>query len=172
MRVFAASSIERFEDVEKLVAELSGIRGSKPVRTPELHLTYRFFGELDGRALEATREEFRKIQGSAFELKILGIDAFPRVSSANVLFLKVVNNDEIQSNWSQIASLSPKEKIGKEFVPHITVSRFRNSYDCRDLANRYEKLTFSKAIKKISLYKSELGKDGPTYTEIDEIQLK
>ncbi len=172
MRVFAASSIERFEDVERLMAELSGISGTKPVRTPELHLTYRFFGELDGKTLEETRNEFRKIKGRAFELKIYGIGAFPRVSSANVLFLKVENSEEIQSNWSEIASISPKEESGKEFVPHITVSRFRRSFDCRDLARRFEKLTFKKDVKKISLYKSELKKDGPVYTEIEEIQLK
>ncbi len=172
MRVFAASSIERFQEVNALLEELSEIRDSKPVKTPELHLTFRFFGELEGKNLHKIVEDFRNLQCSIFDIDVIGVGAFPKLSSANVFFLNVQNNEGIRSNWGQIASIQPVDRKAKGFIPHITVSRFRNSQDCRKLADKYEHLKYKKTIGRICLYRSDLGKEGPVYTEIECIQLK
>lgn len=172
MRVFAASSIERFEGVQELFEDLSGIKSCKPVKTPHLHLTFRFFGELAGKTLEKTRETFRQIEGRKYSLQIHGVSAFPNLQTANVLFLRVENNEEIVSNWNAISSLPPAEINRKSFIPHITVGRFRSGFDSRELCGKYEKLGFAQVCSYISLFRSDLGREGPIYKEIERIQLK
>ncbi len=171
MRVFAAASIDRFGDLSELMSELPGIRGCKVVNTPKLHLTFRFFGEIEGDILATVRNEFRKISGRRFSLNIHGLGAFPKESRANVIFLDAENNTDIMHNYDRIKSIPPSGSEKKQFIPHITVARFKNGHDCRSLCKKYGGISYSETIDKLSLYKSELTERGPVYTEIERVQL-
>lgn len=172
VRVFAASSIDRFPDAENVIQELSSIKGCRPVKTPQLHLTFRFFGELAEKDLEVTRTEFQKITGKKYSLRIEGLDAFPKLATANVIFLRVENNQELTSIWEKIASIPPHSKKMEEFVPHITLARLGNSRDLRELAKSYGTIRYSESMDRITLYSSKLERNGPVYAEIEQIQLK
>lgn len=171
MRVFAAASIDRFDGLQELMSELSEIRACKVVKTPWLHLTFRFFGEIGGDTLSTVRSEFRKISGKKFSLKLQGLGAFPNRSRANVMFLNAQNNEEIMFNYGCIMSIPPTGKKEKKFIPHITIARFKNGHDCRELCKKHEGLGYSGDINKLSLYKSELTGEDPVYTEIERVQL-
>lgn len=171
MRVFVAASLDRFDDLQALMADLSTINDCRAVKTPQLHLTFRFFGEVENSDLAVARNEFRKISGNRFELNIKGLGAFPNKSRANVLFLDVESNPEITANYESINLISPHIGNGKKFRPHITVARFRKGHDCRELCTKYQSLSFSKQVTRISMYRSELTAEGPVYTEIEELQL-
>lgn len=171
MRVFAAATIERFAGIDDLMSDLLAIKGCRPVRTPELHLTFRFFGEIEGNLLEHVRKEFKNIQGKRFNLKIEGMGAFPKPVSANVSFLNVQSSREISEIHNSISEMKPVVKDGKPFIPHITVARFNVRADCRELCKKYEMLSYESPIERISLYKSDLTSSGPVYTEIERVQL-
>lgn len=171
MRVFAAASIDRFDGLQELMSELSEIKTCRVVKTPQLHLTFRFFGEIEGDVLATVRSQFRKIPGKRFALKLDGVGAFPNKARANVMFLHAQNNEEIMFNHDCISSIPPAGKDVKKFIPHITIARFKNRHDCRELCSRHEGLSYSGDINKLSLYKSELTGDGPVYTEIERVQL-
>ena len=171
MRVFAAASIDRFDGLQELMSELSEIKACRIVKTPQLHLTFRFFGEIDGEILSTVRSEFRKISGKKFALNLQGLGAFPNKSRASVMFLNAQNNEEIMFNYGCIMSIPPTGRNEKKFKPHITIARFKNRLDCRELCTRHQSLSYSGDINKLSLYKSELTEDGPVYTEIEKVQL-
>lgn len=171
MRVFAAASIDRFTPLQELMSELSKIKECRVVKTPQLHLTFRFFGEIDGEVLANVRNEFRKIPGKRFSLEIQGLGAFPDRSRANVMFLHAENNKEIMFNYDCISSIPPIVKDLKKFIPHITIARFKNRHDCRELCSRFDGLSYTGDITRLSLYKSELRGEGPVYTEIERVQL-
>lgn len=172
MRVFAASSIKRFEGLGELFADLEQNKFSRPVKTKELHLTFRFFGEITGRRLETLLIEFSKIQGKKFRITLDGIGAFPILDRANVLFMRIVPNDEIYHNWEMINAIEREKAPSKEFVPHITISRFKKPCRCAQLAEKYSNLKFTTEIDRISLYNSTLTAEGPVYSVMESIQLK
>lgn len=171
MRVFAAASIGRFGGIGELLQELSEKSGCRVVKTPELHLTFRFFGELEGTRLEKVQFQFRNLTGEKFELNIRGLGAFPVENSAKVVFLKVLNNTKIMELRDSIAKITPLDRDDREFIPHITVARFKKGSDCSGICKEYENIEFDKEITKVSLYKSELKDRGPVYSEIESVQL-
>lgn len=172
MRVFAASSIRRFGALKDLFIDLEQIRFCRPVRTPELHLTFRFFGEIAGKNLDIVLARFKEIPGKKFAITLDGLGAFPVLERTNVLFLKVVPSEEINHNWSSIGAIDPKEVAKKEFIPHITVARFKKPFDCTNLAEKYGNVKFTAEIDRISLYSSTLTTEGPVYSVIESVQLK
>lgn len=172
MRLFIASSIERFEGSEKLFKDIEQVAYSKPVKTRELHLTFRFLGEIKGNDIDKLREYFRKLQCHRFPVHIKGVGAFPKLARANVLYLNVQEHAEITDNWKAVNSLPPPEKVNNRFIPHITVSRFRRPADCEELARKHKEIEFHKEIDRISMYSSILSREGPVYTVIESLQLK
>lgn len=172
MRVFAAASIMRFDALKEVFLDLEQNKFSRPVKTNELHLTFHFFGEIYGRKLESIIGEFRKLNGKKFTMSLDGIGAFPVLHRANVLFIKVIPNDEIYHNWKIIHEIAGGEPPSKEFIPHITIARFRRPCNCTQMAEKYRNLEFTTEIDRISLYNSVLMDEGPVYSVIESVQLK
>lgn len=171
MRVFIASSINRFDGLNSLFEDIRKIPGSKPVTTNELHLTFRFIGEVGQSEYEAIRRNFVRLELKEFPIVVRGVGAFPGLKRARVLFLRVENHQTIEENWSLISSLPPRQN-GEKFVPHITVARFKQPPDCSELSEKYMGLEFKGMAGKISIYNSRLTPDGPQYSELESVQLK
>ena len=172
MRVFLAISIPRFEKAEALLEEVEKIPYSKPVKTPEFHLTFRFFGEVTTKYVEMLKEDLSGVQFSKFALKVNGIGAFPSLKKANVLFLEVESLHAISENAALAAQVKPVAKDSKPFVPHITVGRFNRPADCTGLAKKYGSIAYEQEIQKITLYESTLMGTGPVYAQLKSYQLK
>ena len=172
MRVFLAVSIPRFELAEALMEEIGRIPYSKPVKTPEFHLTFRFFGEVSPKYVETLKEGLSATPFRKFALKVKGIGAFPSIRKANVLYLDVENSHAIEENANLSAQITPVVKDNRPFVPHITVSRFNRPADCTALAKKYEGISYEQEIQKITIYESTLMGTGPIYTQLKSFQLK
>lgn len=172
MRVFIASSLERFDGTGPLFEELDAMRNCKPVRTRELHLTFRFFGDVGDKNLKNLVDEFSALDCRKFTSRIHGLGAFPGLKKANVLFFNVDPSDAISHNWTQISRITPENTEARPFIPHITIARFRKPEDCADISERYAGLSHSKEMERISIYSSVLTRNGPEYTELESIQLK
>lgn len=172
MRLFIASSIERFPQLEPLFEELEGISYCRPVRTRELHLTFRFLGEVSEKNYESLRDGFLGLELKRFTLRIDGLGAFPKPGRAKVLFLNVMEEEQIFEDWRLISMLPPASELNDRFVPHITVARFKRPYDCRELSAKYRSISFKADAERISLYRSLLTPDGPIYNELEKLQLK
>lgn len=173
MRVFAASTIERFSMLDQLFIQLGNIKWCRPVKTDELHLTFRFFGEIPEPDVEELKRHFRQIDGKKFRIEVDGLGAFPVSSRANVLFLRVQPQKEIEHDWKEIASIEPAEATShKGFVPHITVARFRKPHNATAILEEYRDISFGVDIDHISLYSSVLTAEKPLYSILETVQLK
>ncbi len=172
MRIFLAASIQRFPGIEELMEELTNIKYSKPVRTPELHLTFRFFGDVTPGYVDSLKESISSIPFKKFMLTINGVGAFPKIEKANVLFLDVQNSPEITHNARLAAQINPPSNDNRPFVPHITVSRFNRSADCTSIRNKFSSLEFQEEIHSLKIYESTLTSGGPIYNQLKSVQLK
>ncbi len=172
VRIFLAASIPRFEGIEDLFEAISKIPYSKPVRTPELHLTFRFFGNVSPAYVEQLKRSLEKEQFSKFIIKIQGIGAFPTLAKASVLFLEVENSPTITENASLASQVKPISVEKRPFVPHITVGRFNKPADCTSLKKKFGLISFEKEISEIIIYESTLSEMGPIYNRLKAFQLK
>ncbi len=172
MRVFLAASIPRFEGIGDLIEAISKIPYSKPVRTPELHLTFRFFGDISPAHVEQLKGSLGEAKLRKFVIKVHGIGAFPSLAKANVLFLEVENSTEITENASLAAHVKPVTVEKRPFVPHITVGRFNKPADCTPLKKKFGSISFSTEISEITIYESILSEIGPVYNRLKTFQLK
>ena len=172
MRIFLAASIQRFPGTDDLLEEISAIRYSKPVRTPELHLTFRFFGDVTPGYVDELKVTVSRIPFQKFLLKIKGLGAFPSIEKANVLFLEVENSQQIEESAKLASLIEPVEKKLRPFVPHITVSRFNRPVDCTNIRKKYNSLEFQEEIHSLKIYMSTLTGKIPIYTQLKSIQLK
>ncbi|MEM0156733.1 MAG: RNA 2',3'-cyclic phosphodiesterase [Thermoplasmataceae archaeon] len=173
MRVFVASKVTRFDGLKELFQEIRRIPGSKPVATPELHLTFVFLGDVDPALIDRISSRIRSVDLHRFTVRIKGISAFPSPVSAGVLYLNLDESTEIRYNHRMLdAALTGFTKENRKFVPHITVSRFRDPTNVQDLEKKYAGIQWREEIGSIFLYRSILRPEGPIYDPLEEYQLK
>lgn len=173
MRAFIAAEALRFPGLEDLMADVNKISSAKPVKTDRLHLTFLFLGDMDSENLDRITLALRQTTLKKFSLNVRGIGCFPMARRARVLFLKVLNNQEIQENYGLIRkALDPVEEDHENFVPHLTISRFRSPVDLTGLIEKYSRLVSDQEADKMGLFSSKLTPDGPIYRAIAEFQLK
>lgn len=173
LRIFIASSIERFPGLTPLIEDLEVIKGSRPVKTRELHLTFSFLGEISEADLREIQNRFLELRCDKYLLKLSGLGSFPTTGRSRVLFISVEQNREIMENWRKIAKLTGNTVLPeRKMIPHITVCRFGIPFDTGSLVKKYKNIGFTQQIRKISIFRSVLSKHGPEYDEICALQLK
>lgn len=172
MRIFIACSIERFGDIQDLYNYLNEFKGVKPVNTPELHLTFRFFGELSEEETSKLLIEFSKLTLKKFVLRISGVGCFPDAKYARILYLNVNIVKEILLDYNIISKINVgKEPKKRAFVPHITVARSKWSTDLENVVKKFGRIRLEKTIDRITVYQSILTASGPVYKGIGDAQL-
>lgn len=173
MRVFVGSKVSRFDDLNELFQDIRRIPGSRPVNTPEFHLTFVFLGEVDPASVDRISSRIRSVELRQFTVKIRGISAFPSPASAGVLYLNLEDSPEIRYNHMMLdAVLTGFTRENRKFVPHITVSRFRDPVNIQDLEKKYADIQWTEGIRSIFLYRSMLRPEGSVYDPLEEFQLK
>lgn len=172
MRLFVASSLDRFGELDEIFLEIAHIHDSRMVKTEKLHLTFLFLGEVEETRVPDIISKLSHAHLARFTLHIHGLSAFPSPISARVLYLNVENTPEIQMNYRSIRHSLGELSVGEQFVPHITLSRFRNPVDISHLKTRFVNLIRNFEVETISLYRSILSSHGPVYQSLADFQLK
>ncbi len=173
MRAFIAAEVQRFFDLDALVAEIEGIPRSRPVKTETLHMTFIFLGELDSASLNGIVLSLSGVQLRRFPLKIMGIGFFPDPHRARIAYLNVVSNPEIEEDYRLIRkSVGPGFDAKGQFVPHITIGRFRSPVNLAGLMEKYSWIRSDQEIREVGIFSSTLTLDGPVYRPIATFQLK
>ena len=155
----------------------------KLVKIKNLHLTLKFLGEIQEEKLKELVETCQVI-GEAFlpfSLRLKGIGIFPNIKRPGIIWAGVEKGKE---NLKEITKLLEEklEKRGfsaerREFQGHLTLARVRRAAKGKKfLENLVEELKeeqfCSFPVSKFCVMKSELKKEGPTYTVLEEIPLK
>lgn len=172
MRLFIGVNLK--EDVkDKIYSNIKNLPKCYRVTKKEnLHITLIFLGEVDEVFIP---EIINKIKFAIKDIRIIkatldSTGQFPEKGKGRIIYISGKNGEkELKKlatliNDNLIEFKEKKEKI-EEFKFHITIARLNEKekfvpYQIRDI----EKISFD--IEDVTLFKSELTREGPIYTEI------
>jgi 2'-5' RNA ligase len=169
LRLFAAISLPE-EIVARLTPLQKGVAGASWRPAETLHLTLRFFGEIDEGLARELDAELAEIDAAPFEMRLKGAGSFGgRQPSA--LWAGV----EAPADLARLAAAAeraarraglPPERRG--FVPHVTLAYLHGATDA-DAARYQERLgpfvTPAFWVDQFALYSSWPTKRGTRYVE-------
>lgn len=161
-----------------------GIRGVRPVRAENVHLTLKFLGDVEGDRIAAALAAMRLAasRSAPFRLRAGSFGAFPRAAAPRVLWLGV--EGELSSLRRLRADLEdsmadagfPRDARG--FSPHATAARVRERLSAADARRLIETAAAVPAppaefrAERISLMRSDRNPDGPpVYIRLGEAEL-
>ncbi len=151
--------------------------------SPEnLHWTLQFLGKVDDTDLHAICRCLSEVaaEQAMFSLTARGIGAFPSIDQPRLLWLGA------KQGGNQLIELQDRIEAGmadlgfqperRGFVPHLTLGRIgRGKHGGTPLAERLAKMADFKggttAVDRVTLFASELGRDGPSYHVISRAPL-
>ena len=187
MRLFSAIRIP--EEIGKELARLREKIGREPslphkvkwVQTQNLHLTLKFFGEIEERRLNDLEESLKEAVKShqEFRYTLKGLGAFPNAKKARVLWVGLENPlNELASLAASIEkNTSPKgfPPSEKPFSPHLTLARFASPPQppFLEVTAKHSQTVFGEAaVDKIELIQGCLSSEGPAYMTIQEFPFR
>lgn len=183
MRTFLAIEIDdyiknKINDTQKIIQEKKSAK-IKYVETNNIHLTLKFFGEINEKQLKDIVEVINKTiaKYKKYSLKIVNVGAFPNIYRPRVIWTGIKDNnitsnliEELDEEFSKLGF-----KKEKEYVPHITIGRVKDIKDKNEISNTLKVLKKQyhgkMNVKKIYLKSSKLTSDGPIYKNIKEFEL-
>lgn len=184
MRLFIALNLpaEDRRAIREATAPLRyGARGVSWVAEGRQHLTMKFLGEQQERALPALRSALADAarRNRALELELDGVGAFPSWTSPRVLWVGVAETAALELLHHDVESACvelghPLE--GRPFRSHVTIGRVKTPLS-RDAARalaatartvRYSGVT---RVETIDLMSSALSPAGATYTVLAALPL-
>ena len=184
MRAFLAIEIEpfikdRISQTQETINDCDSAN-IKFVETENIHLTLKFFGEIeDDKVDEITDIVNKSIKNyEAYSIKIVNIGAFPNIYRPRVIWAGI--KDKEKTTIKLIEELDKKfNKIGfkkeKDYVPHITIGRVKQVTDKDKLSQTLKKLKKEyhgkMEVKRLCLKSSKLTPSGPIYENVKEFDL-
>ena len=174
MRLFASVFVPEniALQIYKFSEPVSDFFYSKPVKPENMHITLNFFGGEDEKKCSGIIEN--AVKGiKSFEIVIKGIGYFSYGKYASVLFAGVKDDKGVLTD---LAAKTFNRK--KEFIPHITLARFKNDIaENGILENKLaetpvkEKDFGSFFVEKVSLVESLLLPEGAKYRILKDFWL-
>lgn len=184
MRAFLAIEIENYlkEDIIKTQNIIDNTNSAKIkyVEENNLHLTLKFFGDINPRKEKQINKIIEKTINdySEYTLKFNKVGAFPNIKHPRVIWIGAT--DKKNNTINLIKQLDEQfSKIGfkkeRDYVPHLTIGRVKNVYDNDLLTQKLTELkkhyTGKMKVKSIQLKSSQLTPDGPIYSTEKEYKL-
>ncbi len=144
--------------------------------TENFHVTLVFLGNTDEDHIPHIIEKMQVVAKKhvPFKLKLRGLDGFPSLTPARVLYLGVQRSQSIlnlQSELEQILQIAPEHESG--YVPHLTIARLRNPKSCRDLVSPFVHIDLGKQeVSEIVLFNSVMQGNVVAYEKVFKIGLE
>jgi 2'-5' RNA ligase len=180
MRVFLALKLpgaikEYLSTVTRTMSQR--VSGVKWVKAEGLHVTLKFFGEIEEKKVQEIEGALRGIdkQHTAMPLQLKEINAFPDLMRPRVIVVTFQEGvDNVKAIFHDIENRLLAADIQKEvrvFTPHITVGRVKDSAPLlkRNIIALEEKRFL---LDNLVLYQSTLTRGGAFYAPLKEIKLE
>lgn len=170
MRVFLALEVgdEVREELGRLEKELRWkLPFLKVVPPQNLHITLRFFGDVDNRTLSIIGASLRnRFIGGKFTLRLGKVGGFPSRFGARVVWVGLEDEGRLRTLSDRLDSLLGDPAIpprDKPFVAHITVARSRRPVNVEKFSVRPVEFE----VRRVVLFKSVLAKPNAIYEPLD-----
>ncbi len=109
---------------------LEGVEGFAPdarwVRPESLHVTLKFIGEQKPDQVGAIAERLRRVEGSAFEIRLAGYGFFPTAKAPRVFWIGIQAGPQLAALAETIDMTTAELGIQREdrpYSPHLTLAR-------------------------------------------------
>ena len=175
--------IAALEDLADQVAQAK-VGGLNPVRPENMHLTLKFFGNVNARQVELIVDAVTRTVKTIrpFTLRLGNVGAYPNNRSPRVLWVGLDGDvvplqdahRRIETALGQIA-IKPDSR---EFRPHLTIARIRDRTPHNERRRAAEALFsaefrsgLSVPVNRLRLIRSILRPEGPQYTSLAEIPI-
>ncbi|HEX2965548.1 MAG TPA: RNA 2',3'-cyclic phosphodiesterase [Syntrophorhabdaceae bacterium] len=158
--------------IDSLTRRISGVRWVKP---NALHITLKFFGEIDETKMKEIQLVLDGINDyyTAMPVRLKELDAFPNRKRPKVLVATLYEEvDNIKTIFHDIENrleAAGIEKEKREFIPHITLGRLREPAPVlkQHMAPLDETIFY---IDNLVLYRSTLTREGAVHDPLSEIR--
>jgi 2'-5' RNA ligase len=182
VRVFAALNFE-IANVRRVVDATASLRGSSdapPLRwvpPTRLHVTLKFFGEVDAAIVPPLRDALASValQAVAPRLTFRGYSAFPSLDDATVVFAEI---DDRGGHASRLASVVDEladsfglPRDARPYHPHMTLARARSATPVRSWLADAPPLKVAASAHEMTLYRSDPTATGGEYDALGRFPL-
>lgn len=184
MRAFLAIQLgpSVLEQIGLLQRNLAATRADvRWVDTENLHLTLRFFGEIEPADGNRVLEVIKPVVSTrnVFSIRVAGWGAFPDAVRPRVFWTGIDQGVEnllhLQTDVEQSLQSSGFPKADKPFRPHVTVGRVRSLKGTgriqEILAGSRETSFGVTEVTEVTLFESELRRDGAVHKAIGQVSL-
>lgn len=187
VRLFAAAELpDAFrEDIARIgaAALAVGLRGVRPVRAENAHLTMKFLGEVGADRVEDVLASMRlaAARSAPFRLRTGNLGAFPNADAPRVLWLGVEGDlaalRRLRDGLEDAFAAAGFRRDRRAFSPHVTAARVRdrlsaaNAKRLMDASAAVRPRPVEFAVERLSLMRSDARPGGSVYTRLGEAEL-
>ena len=168
IRLFAAIALPE-EVAEGLAIRQYGLEGARWRPEETLHITLRFFGDVQERMADDLDAELSGIGGSPFEIALAGVGSFGEGDRINAVWAGVVDNPALTQLAARCETAARRAGVKAEsrvYRPHVTLAYLRRP-DPRDVAIWVQSHNLLKsppfAVDRFGLYSSHRTSEGSRY---------
>lgn len=168
IRLFAAVPVPD-EAAQALVSAQTGVREAR-WRAPEsLHVTLRFFGEVDERKAEDIASALESAAGETFDIALAGVGSFGEGERIHALWAGVEDNPALRRLAARCETAARRAGCAPEtrnYAPHVTLAYLRRA-DEREIAEWTSRNNLMRIspfrVERFGLYSSWPGEGGSRY---------
>lgn len=177
LRLFAALPIP--ESVQTRLTGLQHGLAGRLVAPESMHVTLKFFGEQPGTVAEDLHAALADVSAPGFTLWLDGVGAFGN-AKPHALYAAVRPEpalSHLQAKVAQAARRAGIQMPASRYVPHVTLARFSPGQvapakTARMIEARAAFLAGPIDVDHFGLYRSDLGRVRPIYTELATYPLR
>lgn len=157
---------------DRLIDIMGGVAGARWQSDAQLHLTLRFIGDVDHRALDDVALLLSGIRFAPFEVRLSGAGYFDTRGEGSPLWAGVAPVEPLAALHKKVDQAVQRAGLESEhraYRPHITVARLNrvSAQERNDWVVRHTRLSSDPfAIDHVALYESRLGHGGAHYEEL------
>ncbi len=168
-------------DIAKAVARWKGFKaGVRWVDPARMHLTLKFFGDLEESSIKVVSSVCREVAASCqpVSMRLLSPGAFPSPRRPRVLWIGIGSRPSpalftLHDKVEAALAIHGFPREEKRFSPHITMGRVKTGRNIARLMDdfmRHEPPGEGFMVESMVLYSSTLAPGGPVYRRIEEFE--
>lgn len=139
-----------------------------------LHLTLKFFGDVEEKKLDELKAELKNIKQKPFKVKLKGIGFFPDEKEPRVIWVGISPEKDVIALQQKIdEALLLTFPSDQKFQSHLTIGRIRAVKNPKEFAKAAKELKIEEIefeINSFKLMQSTLAATGPSYRVIEEFK--
>jgi RNA 2',3'-cyclic 3'-phosphodiesterase len=175
MRSFIAVKIsfDQKEQISELIRDFKRTDVQVKWVNPEnLHVTLKFLGEVDERALPNIFDALQKslTNDRSFQFNLESVGCFPNMKRPRVIWVGIDHGaDKLNMLAKKVDGIMTEFSFEREkrgFSAHLTIGRVKDSRGMEELTSQFKQIKFqtgSCVIDEVIFFQSILKREGPTY---------